>query len=269
VNRGTIWGHEIYIYDGSALDFLSDLSDEYFSNMLPQINNRGDVVWQAYSLTSIVPGESEAGSDMEIFLYKNSPDIVAQFMEGPGEDEFTIIEDLYPIIDLTGGIIQITDNDCEDNNPQINNNGLVVWWGGHQIEDWMDPDGTDESPDSEIFLYDSATGTTTQLTNNDYDDWFPQISGLDYAVWMGNDGNDWEIYLYDHAAGTITQLTNNSYDDEFPQIRAHFVVWQGKMDGQYEIFRATIVSEENSSDTGDEGETADGSDSGDTGGGGG
>jgi Tol biopolymer transport system component len=99
---------------------------------------------------------------------------------------------------------------------------------------------SDQLPDSEIYFYDKKSGSTHTITNNDYDDRFPYVSDLDYIVWMGHDGHDWEIYLYDYALGSTTQLTDNLSDDEFPHICSNFVVWQGKVDNQYEIFRATI-----------------------------
>ena len=55
----------------------------------------------------------------------------------------------------------------DDTNPQINNNGQVVWEGY---------DGTDW----EIFFYNGTT--TTQLTNNSYDDTHPQINDNGYVV---------------------------------------------------------------------------------------
>ena len=59
--------------------------------------------------------------------------------------------------------------------------GQVVWYGY---------DGDDD----EIFLYDSATETTTRLTNNHYCDREPQIDDGQVA-WRMRDGHDWEIFL--------------------------------------------------------------------------
>jgi hypothetical protein len=67
------------------------------------------------------------GHDYEIFLYSN------------------------------GTTTQITHNDYDDWNPQINSKGQIVWQGS---------DGHDD----EIFLY--SKGTITQITDNDHDDYF-------------------------------------------------------------------------------------------------
>lgn len=61
-----------------------------------------------------------------------------------------------------------------------------------------------------------------QLTNNDYDDWIPQIDN-GQVVWEGYDGQDFEIFLFN--GNEIIQLTNNNYDDRRPQIDNGQVVW--------------------------------------------
>ena len=42
--------------------------------------------------------------------------------------------------------------------------------------------------DYEIFLYERASGTTHQLTNNDLSEWSPQINCNGDVVWQGYDG---------------------------------------------------------------------------------
>jgi hypothetical protein len=156
---------------------------------------------------------------------------------------------------------QITDNVYNDGNPQINNNGQMVWQGN---------DGTDEeiffyngtttiqltdnttndqlsrinnsgqvvwemlgSSNYEIFFYDGTT--TIQLTDNLYPDRAPQINNNGQVVWRGYDGSDYEIFFYD---GTTTiQLTDNTTDDLFPWINdSGQVVWSGSDGSDYEIF---------------------------------
>lgn len=68
-------------------------------------------------------------------------------------------------------------------------------------------DGYDGSA-YEIFLYDGTS--TTQLTNNSYDDRQPQIYGSS-VVWDGIDGSDCEVFLATPAAavpepGTLALL---------------------------------------------------------------
>ena len=72
----------------------------------------------------------------------------------------------------------------------------------------------------------------TQLTDNSYDDQYPQTSGRK-VVWYGWDGSDTEIFFWD---GNTTQVTDNSYNDALPQISDSNVVWYGNDGSDYEIF---------------------------------
>ncbi len=73
---------------------------------------------------------------------------------------------------------------------------------------------------------------TVQITNNSYQDYAPEVSGSN-IVWLGHDGNDDEVFLYD---GAITQLTNNEYDDYGPDVSGSNVVWTGYDGSDLEIF---------------------------------
>jgi hypothetical protein len=158
-------------------------------------------------------------------------------------------------------IKQITNNSADDDNPQINDNGYIVWSGSDgadyeiflydglnttqitdnargdhqpQINDnghvvWDGSDGADP----EIFLYDGLN--TTQITNNAYQDNDPSINDNGYVVWDGSDGADPEIFLYDGLK--TNQLTDNAFVDELPQINNNgYVVWHGFDGADYEIF---------------------------------
>ena len=115
-------------------------------------------------------------------------------------------------------IKQLTSNLYYNYNPQINNNGYVVWEGSHRI-----------------FLYNGTS--IKQLTDNSHYNYNPQINNNGYMVWEGYDGSDYEIFLYD---GTSTrQITDNSYDDNNPHINDNgCVVWDGYDGNNFEIFIA-------------------------------
>jgi len=73
-------------------------------------------------------------------------------------------------------------------------------------------------------------------TDNDYDDYYPQINPEGKVVWWGYDGNDNEIFRY--SKGTVTQITDNGYDDYTPQINLQGkIVWYGSDGNDNEIFR--------------------------------
>jgi hypothetical protein len=84
----------------------------------------------------------------------------------------------------------------------------------------------------------TAGWTITQLTDNDYDDWNPAISGTN-VVWSGFDGTDREIYS--NFAGRITF---NGRDDCVPVISEMNVAWQHWDGNDWEIYMATYSNSE-------------------------
>ena len=46
------------------------------------------------------------------------------------------------------------------------------------------------------------------------------------------------------ADTTISQVTNNSYEDSFPRIGGDYLVWQGYVGGDWEIFLYNIATGE-------------------------
>jgi len=47
-----------------------------------------------------------------------------------------------------------------------------------------------------------------------------------------------------HAGSTVFQVTDNAYEDSLPQIKGDYVVWQGKVDGDWEVFVCSIHTPE-------------------------
>lgn len=86
-------------------------------------------------------------------------------------------------------------------------------------------------------LFSSQTYTIVQLTDNEYDDFEPQINDNNDVVWQGYDGNDYEIFLYQSTSETIIQITDNSYNDYYPQINNNGdIAWQGNNGTEQQIF---------------------------------
>ena len=102
-------------------------------------------------------------------------------------------------------IIQLTDNEFVDVEPQIDSQ-MVVWSGG-------------SGDNREIFLWNGSN--TTQLTSNEYHDIAPQIdNGM--VIWSGYDGQDYEIFLWN--GDDPIQLSDSPYVDFGPQIDAGMAV---------------------------------------------
>ncbi len=47
-----------------------------------------------------------------------------------------------------------------------------------------------------------------------------------------------------HAGSTVIQVTDNLYEDSLPQIKGNYVVWQGKVNGDWEVFACNIYTPE-------------------------
>jgi beta propeller repeat protein len=141
--------------------------------------------------------------------------------------------------------LRLTDNDFDDENPQIWGNN-IVWQGdgeiyfynGFNIVRLTSNAINDENPqisgnnavwegNGEIYFYNGIR--TIRLTTNAINDTNPQISGNN-VVWQGNG----EIYYY-NGIRTI-RLTNNNFDDQSPQISGKNIVWQGYDGTDYEIY---------------------------------
>ena len=96
-----------------------------------------------------------------------------------------------------------------------------------------------------VFLGLSSLAQAEQITENSYEDSFPQIKG-NYLVWQGRVDGDWEIFLYNinEAEAGPMQITHNNYDDISPQTDGHQVVWVGNSRSGGEIFLYDILAEE-------------------------
>ena len=128
---------------------------------------------------------------------------------------------LAPVLLLTGPAyadittVPVTANAHADIAPHVHGNFIV--WQGHVDGDW------------EIFLYNIATGQTTQVTENDYDDFSPKTDGND-VVWVGYNVPGGEIFLYHIGDPTpiidgANALTSDTNVDTSPQIANGRVVW--------------------------------------------
>jgi len=82
------------------------------------------------------------------------------------------------------------------------------------------------APLHQVFLYDSYSTNTLQLSNPILDSLSPDLNAMGHVAWEANDGNDWEIFLY-QGGFPITQITNNTLDDEIVRININdFLSWQ-------------------------------------------
>lgn len=69
--------------------------------------------------------------------------------------------------------------------------------------------------------------TVTRVTDNNYDDFRPQLNNRGQLVWMADVGrDDYEILFYNQ--GATKQVTNNNIKDAFPCLNdAGLIAWLG------------------------------------------
>ena len=183
-------GGEIFLYDILSRETTQITYDSNIDSF-PQIAD-GRVVWASWKVTdSVEPGE--------IFLY----DIV-------DDTQICLSESLDP------------DGILDDNSPRINDESVM--WVQDDGQDtkvivydldtgdtteypqglvWEDTSQTDgdltvftrhDGNDREVFVYNSHLGTYGQITDNDFEDRSPSVSG-NSITWVGGEGQTSEIFL--------------------------------------------------------------------------
>lgn len=108
-------------------------------------------------------------------------------------------------------IVQITDNKLMDEVPYLQ--GDLLAWRGHDGHDY------------EIVLHDFATGATTQLTDNEVDDWEPKVSGSHVAWMEGPAGGPWTLQLHDLTTGATQEVANGEVNYGQYQLKGALLVW--------------------------------------------
>jgi len=97
----------------------------------------------------------------------------------------------------------------------------------------------DSDGDKEIFI--NKNGNIIKITNNLLDDDSPardEENGL--VVWHALIKERYQIMLYDESSGTTKQITNTSFNNTNPSVYGNFLVWQGWINDNWEIFTAEI-----------------------------
>lgn len=83
----------------------------------------------------------------------------------------------------------------------------------------------------------------TMITDNSYEDGYPQIKG-NILVWQGYRNGNWEIFLFDISTEEIRGITANQYDDVSPRTDGNYLVWLGQDRPGGDIFLYAISTGE-------------------------
>lgn len=167
----------------------------------PSINSNSDVAWELWDYMY------DRTDGCEIYLYNNEYD----------------------------SVYRITNNSICDTVPNLNDNGQIVWYGK----------SLSAGDDYEIYLYDyqidsggNLNGSLTQITDNEFDDFYPIINNNGDIVWFAYDSDEGDRELFLYRDGLIHQITDNQVDDKNPFINDNgLIVWSqyDAIDGDYEI----------------------------------
>ena len=137
-------------------------------------------------------------------------------------------------------------------NPVPNGTPLTTdgwaWYGGINGDravwsQWI-PDGSYPGGYNEqIYLHDFRDSTTTRITSDASNHWYPKVYG-DRIVWEddrnGADSN-WDIYLYNVTTGTEEQVTTLTSAEWNPVIWGNRIAYEDYRDGNPQIFLYTIT----------------------------
>ena len=251
---GNDW--EIFLYDADT-DRQWQLTDNQTDEMYATVAD-GYVVWAGYSAAATL--QDPVITDLEIFYFdyaafagqgKNGDPADATFQlthnavddKSPRASDVAItwwtdepsdIEIYYYDIAAGGLPRNISRNAYDDFNPRISGD-KVVWTGYGVVADPANP----RDSEKEIFVYDGASGLTTQLTNNAFIDRRPQVDGAT-IIWERYDENDWEIFARRLGQAASEQVTSNEHDDLTPMVSGNNIVWAGYDGTDWEVFHKNL-----------------------------
>jgi len=217
---------------------LVQITDNTVNDWHPQINNAGQIVWDHFD-----------GQDYEVYSANADGTGMVQITNNssssgrPRDDVWPQINNANPArvvwfgwsgsnweiysanVDGTS-LVNVSNNSREDEYPQINDAGRVVW------QSYFD------DTNAEIYSANAAGGNVLRLTTNTVEDWWPQINNVGRVVWMSRTGGDWEIYTRMADGSDAAQaITNNATPDVHPQIDdTGRIVWQGFDGHDWEIY---------------------------------
>jgi len=224
-----------------------DKTTPYSSVYGQEVNNRGDVVWMGAYTDDIVMynGTNSSVSLLSNTVNPNFDDFHPHLNDSGEAVWLGAVDNVFRNWDIfyydgtsarsiTGG------NPDEYDQPVLNNSGQIAYIGPD-----TDPGGLDK----EVFLYDIATGTTTQITHDD--NWqhsYLSINDYGQIAWVGmamDLSTDDEVFVWDGSQ--VIQLTNDDYNAINTSINnLGQVVWENydptPSNQDWEIMLATPVS---------------------------
>lgn len=206
---------EIYYFDGST---TTRLTNDLVRDLTPKISG-STVIWEHGDANGKEIYRSNGAPLTSNAVIDTASDIYGSriiWVNGSTPNQKIMLYDGTTTIVAATSTLAI-------NKPQVSDS-LVVWQGYKNTNA--------DSSGAEIYRYDGTNPTQpTNLSNNEFTDFDPQVSG-NHVVWWGGVFGDRQIYFND---GTTTTPISTGTLNLYPQIDGNLVVWQGN-DGDDEIF---------------------------------
>jgi len=143
-------------------------------------------------------------------LWKSLPDSVIVFMSKADSPH----GELY-LMDKTGNVTRLTNNDFHENNPALSRDGKKVAFNAGAETDQLS---------WEIYVLDLDTKIQTRLTNNGvidaHPDWSPDGSKIAFGSFRDNSGNPAgtaNIFVMNSDGTNLEQLTDTAFEDNDPE----------------------------------------------------
>ena len=177
--------------------WLHDLDENDDTGLIEKdgTEKQGYIAWKAISKDSLW---SKQSNEKIIFMSK-----------ADSEDG-----ELY-LIDKSGEITRLTNNNRHENNPALSFDGTKVVFHGGESDDLLS---------WEIFTLDLNTLEETQLTDNDvldgHPDWSPDGTKIVFASFVDESGNPSataDIFVMDVDGSNVTQLTETEWEYNDPE----------------------------------------------------
>jgi len=190
INGGNPGGNsQIYLFD-TTTGVITQITDEMAGNsFFPSINADGTRI--AFFSSSNISGGNPDGI-FQVFLFNTTTGIFTQ------------------VTDETAGV---------SDSPSINADGTRIAFTSEADINGENPGGVPR-----IYLFDTATGIITQITDGTTEGSFSSSINADGTriafqsfanINGGNPGGNSQIYLFDMATGIITQITDETTGDSF------------------------------------------------------
>ena len=226
------YGIDIFMYTAST-DAVTNISSPGVtgeSAWYLAINNSGDAVWSSNDgiESHIFRYDGATGTTQQLTVDNGAYDSL-QWLSGNGDVAWNSNNNIMLYNASTQTVTQLTTDSLYRSNPVIDNVGNIVWQG-------LDPNGTD----TDMFFYDRATGTITNVSNNDIDDYYFWSNSHGDFSWSSGYGAAAEIMFYSNATKAVTQITNDSTEDNYMVLNDQLDIAWVKFDGDYEIMLGKV-----------------------------